>query len=134
MDVLPLLKALILADHVYIDRTTGKKVIAGTFNHLFGREFPTVSRGRKHFFASLTDVHGPVRLSARMVSLEENETLLSVGPFEVEGEDPLDTVELVVELPPLPMPREGVYVFEILSGENVLGGIRLFISRGEVQD
>ena len=31
----PLLQALILADHVYQDAQTGKKVIAGTFNQLF---------------------------------------------------------------------------------------------------
>ena len=30
----PLLQALLLADHVYQDRDTGKKVIAGTFNQL----------------------------------------------------------------------------------------------------
>ena len=30
----PLLQALLVADHVYQDKDTGKKVIAGTFNSL----------------------------------------------------------------------------------------------------
>lgn len=31
----PVLQALILADHVYQDRETGKRIIAGTFNQIF---------------------------------------------------------------------------------------------------
>ena len=36
----PVLQALVLADHVYQDKTTGKMVIAGTFNrlHVFRRD------------------------------------------------------------------------------------------------
>lgn len=31
----PVLQALLLADHIYEDKATGKKIIAGTFNRLF---------------------------------------------------------------------------------------------------
>jgi hypothetical protein len=35
--VKPVLQALLLADHIYEDRTTGKRIVAGIFNRLHGR-------------------------------------------------------------------------------------------------
>ena len=42
----PIVQAILLADHVYQDRETGKYVIAGTFNQLRGQAFPASSLRR----------------------------------------------------------------------------------------
>lgn len=125
MSVRPILSALVLADHVYIDRTTGKKVIAGTFNRFVSREFPATSTTRKYAFASMTDVVGKVAITFRYVDLENNDVLLEVPNLTAQSNDRLATVEMVVEIPPLPMPHPGAYAFEAYFGEELIGSLRL---------
>lgn len=134
MPVKPILGALVLSDHIYIDGASGKKVIAGTFNHLTAREFPTQFSTTKFAFISLTDVHGTVPLVLRYVDLKTNATLLELADIEVASDDPLATVEVVVEVPRLPMPHEGAYAFEVHAGNELLGFVRLFVSRADFDD
>lgn len=129
MGIRPVLQALVLADHVYIDANTGKKVIAGTFNHLTAQEFPTTFGRNKFAFISLTDVHGKVPVSLRYVDLSTNEPLFEMKDLEVESSDPLETVEMVVEVPSLPMPHEGAFAFEIHAAGEIVGSLRIFVSR-----
>ena len=138
----PVLQALILADHVYQDRDTGKKVIAGTFNVLrFSRPSPqaaetspTVPRplrpaevmkaGSPMVYLSLTDVRGTMSLDLRYVDLADNEVLMR-GKFQVQSEDPLRTVEAVVAVPPLPIRHPGAYALELLYEDELLGALRI---------
>ena len=62
------------------------------------------------------------------VDLANNDVLMELSGFEVEADDPLDTVELVVELTELPMPHEGVYAFEVHAGDEMIGALRIFVS------
>jgi hypothetical protein len=186
----PVLQALVLADHVYQDKITGKKIIAGTFNRVcFTRMRPrppaaelepgeaSVSiagagfspapppplpqppaapqtqmpatpfaegaappgvppglrrltaadvqkAGSPYAFVSLTDVHGTVPLELRYRDLSNEAILLGIN-FQVGAEDPLDTVEAVIPVPPLPTPHAGVYALELLCGGEPLGALRI---------
>jgi hypothetical protein len=181
----PVLQALVLADHVYQDKITGKKIIAGTFNRVcFTRMRPrppaaelepgeaSVSiagagfspapappplppaapsespfaegalppgvppglrrltaadvqkAGSPYAFVSLTDVHGTVPLELRYRDLSNEAILLGIN-FQVGAEDPLDTVEAVIPVPPLPTPHTGVYALELLCGGEPLGALRI---------
>lgn len=131
MGIRPILQALVLADHIYIDANTGKKVIAGTFNHLTSTEFPTTFGRNKFAFISLTDVHGSVPVELRYVDLSNNETLFELKHLEVQSADPLETVEMVVEVPSLPMPHEGAFAFEVHAAGEIIGAMRVFVSRAE---
>jgi hypothetical protein len=134
--VKPILKALLLADHVYEDRTTGKKIIAGTINTVVIAE----AELRAYAYISLTDVHGTARLRLELTDLsdDEDEPLLE---FEVTvtGADPLDIIELVVPFAPLPTPHDGYYTLELSSKEGtaleLLGSHRFeaIIAEGEDQ-
>ena len=143
----PLLQSLVLADHVYKDQFTGKMIIAGTFNRiLFTKptaeneqpaetgELPGGARkmawhevckaGSPFVYISLTDVRGEVPLELRYVDLEDNVALMSLE-FRVQADSPLDTVESVVQLPPLPSPHAGVYAIELLADNEPLGSHRV---------
>jgi hypothetical protein len=144
----PVLQALVLADHVYQDKFTGKMVIAGTFNRVvFVRRQPgheaqppaepaspdaprvlqpyEVSRAGSPFaYVSLTEVHGTIPLELRYVDLNDNVVLLRTE-FSVRSESPLNTVEVMVQLPPLPTLHPGVFVLELLSGNEPLGSHRV---------
>lgn len=129
MALRPVLQALVLADHVYIDAKTGKKIIAGTFNHLTSTEFPTVYNRSKYAFLSLTEVLGHVLIDLRLVDLSNNEVLLDIPGLEVASDDPLETVEMVVEIVEIAMPHPGSFAFEALCQGELLGSLRLFFSR-----
>ncbi|HEX4000952.1 MAG TPA: hypothetical protein VHX65_20575 [Pirellulales bacterium] len=140
----PVLQALVIADHVYEDKSTGKKVIAGTFNQIFfnsplvagtphqagaGTGTPVHSgrqAGSPYAYISLTDIHTSARLLLRFVYLSDNPpTAIFQTAIEVRSLDPLQTVELTAALPALPINREGVYAFEILFEDELLGSFRI---------
>lgn len=172
----PVLQALVLADHIYQDKITGKKIIAGTFNRVcftrmkrppeqpdveseFGQRpspFQSTSEtampasaslppsssspppsgarrmtaadvqkaGSPYAFISLTDVHGQTPLEMRYRDLS-NEAILFGISFQVASEDPLDTVEAVVPVPPLPTPHAGVFALELLAENELIGALRI---------
>jgi hypothetical protein len=146
----PVLQALVLADHIYQDKSTGKMVIAGTFNRLLIIK-PSESSGEKpnnidmphegprklgmheicrtgspYAYISLTGVHGSVPLELRYVDLLDNK-LLFVIQFNVSCEDPLKSIEANVAIPPLPTPHAGAYALELLSNNELLGSHRIVV-------
>lgn len=137
----PVLQALVIAEHIYQD-VTGKKVIAGTFNRVnFTRqplarpiERPDGSQavmlpggmqsGSPYAYVNLTDVHENTHLVFRFVNLSTNE-LLFANEAVVSSRDRLQSVELVLPLPLLPIRDEGVYAFEVVCEGEILGTYRI---------
>ena len=133
----PVLQALVLADHVYQD-VTGKKIIAGTFNRvLFSPKRPMkeveapdgtkrkvtlggMQSGSPYVYLSLTDVCQGTKLSLRFVNLADNAVLLATE-IRVDCEDRLQTVEVVVPLPALPIKAPGAYALEVVCEGEILG-------------
>jgi hypothetical protein len=141
--VKPVLQALILADHIYTDRATGKKVIAGTFSRLLFRRMaiPQVEDsggqtkmlipgggdvGSPSLYISLTDFQGRAKFAIQYVDLKDNKVLFDTA-FEGEGGDPLATAELVLRLPRLPVTHEGTYALELLCNNELLGSLRITV-------
>jgi hypothetical protein len=153
MVIKPILQALVLADAVYVDRMTGKFVIAGTFNQLmvFAQnpqddvpQEPVVDEMRKlsnreiffqgspFVYVSLTNVRGKVPLELRYVDLGENTAILKLE-IVVAGDDPLRTIEMAVRIPPL-MPKVGTYALELLADDELLGSHRVIVVEAPDQD
>ncbi len=143
----PVLQALILADHIYRD-TTGKHIIAGTFNKMVfakGGAKPRtveidgeqkqvipggVQTGSPYVYISLTDIRGKMQCALRYVSLEQDKALFETR-FSVECADPLETVELVLPMPMLPH-IAGVHALELLCDDEPIGSHRVIVE--EVED
>jgi hypothetical protein len=149
----PLLQALVLADHIYQDKFTGKMVIAGTFNRLnvftgtppdappkppqeAGQPAPGLRKlgpreicrvGSPWAYISLTEVHGTVPLDLRYVDLRDNVVLVRVE-LSVKANSPLDTTEVAVQLPVLPTPHAGTYALELLSSGEPVGSHRVTVA------
>jgi hypothetical protein len=144
--VKPVLQALVLADRIYDDKGSGKKVIAGTFNRLIvlrHRDEPEVlpkgeaslvkipaggmQAGSPYAYLSLTEMRGEANLVLRYVQLKglEHEAVFQTE-LQVRCEDPLRTVELVVPLPTLP-PIPGVFALEVLCENELLGAHRVVV-------
>jgi hypothetical protein len=127
MAIRPTLQSMILADHIYVDATTGKKIICGTFNHLTVDSFPSQSMISKFALVALTDVHGSVSIVLKYIDLSTGETLVEMQGLEMEADDPLETVEVVVEITSLPMPHAGYYALEAHWNSDVLGILRISV-------
>jgi hypothetical protein len=95
------------------------------------REICTV--GSPWAYISLTEIHGTVPLELRYVDLSDNAVMLRVE-LPVKSNSPLDTVEVVVQLPVLPMPHPGTYALELLSNEEPLGAHRITADERPVPD
>jgi len=140
--VKPVLQALLLADRIYEEKN-GKKIIAGTFNKLiFRREgaspkevdidgvrmfmVPAGMRpGSPYAFVSLTDVRNTVECVLRYVDLTRDQPLFEMR-FQVECKDPLETVELVLPMPEIPL-QPGVHALELLCDNEPMGAFRLIV-------
>ena len=129
MAIKPVLQALVLADQVYVDGRTGKKVIAGTFDRLSARKFPATFQRTTWAFVSLTDIQGSASIHLRYTDLHANEVLLGTKRMTVTCNDPLRSVELIIEVPPFPMPHAGPYAFELYTGEELLGSLRVSVTQ-----
>jgi hypothetical protein len=138
----PLLQALIVADHVYQDHQTGKKVICGTFNSFRFSRKPPVSEvqnpdgtkrtvimggtqsGSPYAYISLTDVVEGTKLLLRFVNLSKNDVLFGTE-VTVNNVNRLATIELVLPLPRLPINEAGSYALELVCDNEIIGSCRI---------
>jgi hypothetical protein len=124
---LPVLQAIVLADQIYTDAVSGKKVIAGTFNALQPQHIPSNFNRSTFAYLCLTDVKGTAEIELRYVDLQTNELLIGLQGVWVKANSPLDSVELVIEVPPFPIPHEGIYAFEAHAGGALIGALRITV-------
>ena len=124
----PLVQSFILADHVYQD-VSGKKIIAGTFNMLVSEAFGPDRVMNKPVFAylAITGCHGTLQVQLRYVDLKDDSVLLQSGIIPVEAGDPLATYEVIMEVPPLPLPHPGQYSFEAYCNGERIGGLKVAV-------
>jgi len=135
--VKPVLQAIILAEHIYQDKWTGKFVIAGTFNTIgFGKSSdipdmqnagdgpvraPGMQAGSPSVYISLSELRKEEKFLLRYTDLEEDKVLFEVQ-LTVGSDSPLLTVELGIPLPSLlPEPHAGHYAIELLWNNELLG-------------
>ena len=145
----PILQSLLIADQIYTDKASGKKIIVGVFQTL-GFITPDAMRehvervgqppaavmqsgfdaGSPHAYISLTEVRGKQEFSLRYVSLQDDRAIFE-AILAVDNDDPLKTIELVLPLPRLPTEVPGMFALELLWGKD---NVPLGMYRIRVQD
>jgi hypothetical protein len=145
----PILQAILVADHVYQDRASGKMIVVGIFStlHIFKHADPNaqipsdstnfketgerklqpheISRvGSPYCYVNLTSVRGTLPLELRYVDLSDNSILMRLQ-ISVTSSDPLKNNEFAVILPPLPILHPGCYTMELLFNNELLGSHRI---------
>jgi hypothetical protein len=81
----PVLQALVLADHIYTDAQTGKRVICGTFSKIWCKGFPAVLGTPIWAFILLVEAIGDVTIQLRLVQLESNKIVLECNPITIHS-------------------------------------------------
>jgi hypothetical protein len=159
---------LVLAERVYVDAQTNKKVICGTFNEVTlsaafvpkplpspvaaegekggeakpsegGKDdgFQTIlvksaDTGSPYIYLSLTDVLDETEITLQFVNMSKNKVTLETR-VKISCKDRLQTVELVVPLPPLRhiANEPGRFSFDVLWNTEILGSHRVHVKRAD---
>ena len=87
--------------------------------------------GSPYAYVSLTDVCKGTKLLLQFVNLTENRPLFGTE-VTVDCIDRLQTIELVLPLPVLPIQGPGSYAFEIVWEGEILGSYRITAKEVEV--
>ena len=114
----PMLIAALVCDVTAKDPTTGKISLIGIFDKVHVKSFPA-SRPVS-LYAKLTEAEGQYHFQARYVYSSTGETLAE-AKGEFTAKEKLATVELNLQYPPLPIPGEGRYDFQIWVNGQFLG-------------
>lgn len=133
----PILKALVVADHVYKDVTTGKMIVCGIFHNMLVRapqQSPIhlehvqagFSAGSPFAYVSITDADSKHQFSLRFVDLATDQVYFDIT-IETDCKNPLESIDLAIPLPPLPR-QVGVYALELLWMSNdPMGSFRITV-------
>jgi hypothetical protein len=134
--VKPLLQALWLADDVDCNPKTGKVTLVGIFDQIEVTRPATHFASTAYLFCALRGIHGRTELVLCYVDLSSNAVLLE-WPVSLNETNPLATVDIAFRLPPVPVPHEGEYAWELYFEGEVIGSSRVtatVIQQGEHQD
>ena len=116
--VVPVLVAVLVCDAACTDRSTGKHTLVGLFDRIFVAQFPT--RRPISLFMRLTDAAGYYKVEIRYAQLTSGKVLAKVEG-ELQAEDRLKSSTLLIDFPPLSIPEEGRYEFQIWANNMFLG-------------
>lgn len=114
-------QALVLADMIYQDRDSGKYVLAGTFHQLNVPSLPCTFSRTIGLFISLLSVQGHTKIDVEFVDEHSDDVLMRTQSLEVVGHDQEAVVDFALEVPYLPLPHEGRYLFRLATDGVVLG-------------
>ncbi len=142
----PVLQAILLADHVYVDKGTGKHIVAGVFDRLSfipkermeeaeaAKEnvvLGGMQAGSPWAFLSITDVRGEQGFALRYVFLDDDQVIFQTK-FTIKSEDPLKTYRVVAPLPPLPSRRAGTFALEVVWNDEPIGTYRVLVAEASI--
>ena len=117
--VIPVLVAVLVCDTAVADPTTGKKNLIGIFDRINVRTFPT--QRPMSLYVKLTDAEGPYKVEVRYVQTNSGQELAR-AEGEAQFASRLGSLDFSIPLPPLPIPSEGRYEFQIWANNVYLGG------------
>jgi hypothetical protein len=113
--VAPYALALVVCDAIYLDPATGKRTLLGCFSTIGAPEFPA-THPMLAVYAAVTDAHGTVPLTLRLVDADEGREPVFEVTNEISCPDPRTVVEINFAVGNLRFPAPGEYRLQLLSG------------------
>lgn len=117
-NVVPVLVAALVCDVAVADPSNGKKNLIGIFDMVHVGKFPT--QRQISLYMKVTDADGDYELEVRYVQISSGK-VLAKAEGELHSKNRLASIDLIVPFPPLPIPEEGRYEFQIWANSMFLG-------------
>lgn len=117
-NVVPVLVAVLVCDIAVPDPSTGKKNLIGIFNRINVGKFST--NRPMSVYLKLTDAEGYYEFDIRFIQVKTG-TILAGAQGKLTAKDRLASTDLCIQFPPLPIPEEGRYEFQVWANSMFLG-------------
>jgi hypothetical protein len=112
------LVAALACDVAVPDPSTGKKNLIGIFDRVNVGKFPTTRP--MSLYMKVTDADGDYKLEVRYVQVGSGK-VLAQAEGELHSKNKLASIDLIIQFPPLPIPEEGRYEFQVWANSMFLG-------------
>lgn len=120
----PEVLALLVADYVHRDDSTGKFFIVGTRTSIGAASFPHHCPNLS-VYAALTDGRGETAVKLRLIDADEASEPILEFETTVNFLDPSEDIEIAVRLTDLVFPEPGDYRLQLFGAEQLLRERRL---------
>ncbi|MDR3110516.1 MAG: hypothetical protein LBU65_12660, partial [Planctomycetaceae bacterium] len=120
------LQSILLAEHIYMDTATNKRVMTGTFNSISVSQFPTEIGGMTSLYMCLRDIEPSDAITIEFVDSSANSVLFEQGAIKIGGLP--EPVEIVTTIDKIKITHAGAYTFDVFTnGNRFLGAFRLTV-------
>jgi hypothetical protein len=132
MTPVPSVLAILVCDSVILDSLSRKQSVVGIFDNIHSIKVPCYQP--VGFYARMTDAEGEYKFTIRILHLGEEEKI--IGGLETErviAKDRLGSLNLVLNLPPVPFPEFGRYEFQLFANDVFIGRAVINVVKPEVK-
>ena len=115
----PLIKAILICDHIITEAGTNKKSLIGIFENITAARFPYV-HPLLSVYVKLTDALGKYKVRIELVDLRHNKIIGKGEIPQVQFPDKLSHYELAFNFAGLRINNSGKYEFRIYANDEFL--------------
>lgn len=127
----PVLQAFILADDVYQGVNHRKFSIVGTFNMISSSVFPSMFHKPTKAYINIAELLNDSEITLRYVDLEDLSVLFESPKFPVKKAMNNRNIEVIIDIPPFPIPHPGVYNLELWIDDTLLSIAKVVVEKIE---
>ncbi|OGO30065.1 MAG: hypothetical protein A2Z29_06550 [Chloroflexi bacterium RBG_16_56_11] len=117
-NVIPVLVAALVCDVAIADPSSAKKNLIGIFDRVIVMKFPT--QRPMSLYAKVTDAEGYYQTEIRYIQISSGK-MLAKANGELNSKSRLASTDVIINFPPLPIPIEGRYEFQVWVNSIFLG-------------
>jgi hypothetical protein len=115
---IPFLIAALVCDTAVSDPSTGKKSLIGIFDRINAIKFPV--KRRMSLYLKVTDAEGDYDTEVRYTQMSTGK-VLAQARGKLRAPDKRASLDLLIKFPPLLIPKEGRYEFQLWANSVFLG-------------
>jgi hypothetical protein len=126
---LPIVQAFLLAEDIYEDVRTSKKIIVGIFNSVILRKIPGMLDNDGLLFLSITNLHRDAKIHFDFIRLSDRKNIAHYDFTVNSGNSPQASQTWAIPLQRFFIEEPGNYAFDLLCEGRPLATQRLLVSR-----
>jgi hypothetical protein len=123
----PVVLSINICDTIIRDERTKKVSLIGLFSAIHAPVFPAMHPTMCVYIA-LTNGHGKCKLNIQFNRAEDNHIIAGMEG-EIEFVNPLQVVELNLEMQGLKFEKAGEHLVEVLCGSNLIGTRKFYVNQ-----